>query len=156
MKETIRSGTRNARYSLLTTAICAALALVCSQVPAASQGQAAEPAPAFLARRLCTVWAGQCQPYALTVGRLAAQCKTNSSVAWTIANERRIVLRCRGKDLLTNQPSELAFLFDAHGSGDKQFASITGISANGLTLSGADIVNLISNIDADLANQNRR
>jgi hypothetical protein len=114
---------------------------------------AAEPTPGFFARHICTVWAGQCQPYNSTVDQVAQLCRGKGAAQWEVTNESRAILRCSIKDELTTRTNELAFIFAAYENRGTSFASVEGLALNGIAQSPVGILNFIANLDAGLVQQ---
>lgn len=108
----------------------------------------AEPAPEFLSRRLCTYWAGNCQPYQMTAGGLAEKLRRAGSVQWEVLGPARSVLRCHLQDPISKAQNEVGFLLDANDQSGQPFAAVSQLSINGEALSPAEIVNMISAIVA--------
>jgi hypothetical protein len=61
---------------------------------------AREPAPEFLERHICVMWAANCQSFRMTVGDLVKLCKENesSSVQWEVTSEKRALFGCNEID----------------------------------------------------------
>ena len=88
---------------------------------------------------------------------MSESCKQHNPIQWEVIDEKRAILRCAGPDKLTGQYSELAFQLEAIDAARDRLASVTGIAANGVVAtSEADIVNIMSGIDAALAQRARQ
>lgn len=103
-----------------------------------------EPDRTFLSRRMCVLWAGQCQLQQATTGELATACRrSDNSLEWNVLSETKAILRCYGRDKMTNERTDQRLQFEAYAQGNDLLAAVTRMTINGEEMDQASLYTAI-------------